>query len=338
MGLRPWLAFFLRARSVAFFVRFDIGVPRYRRAAGVPKPASVPVRRGATFGAVGVQAWADLDVVPVAGQPGRYTSQLSDPWMLVSLPQGGIVAAVAASAMAAELGDPNQILRTATCVFAGQVAGGPIDIEVQVLRRGRSMSQLQATVTNPGATAGLTLLAAFGGPRRGFEFTQAAMPEVDGPDGLRSYRDDLPEGIDFEFDRPPMPFWNDVLECRPALARAPWEPFVESPAERAYWYRLDDPPLQADGTLDPLAAFVLCDTMPGAVDQRVGPVDGGWFGPSVDLTLHLFGSATPGWLLAHNTARWAGDGYASVDMALWDPREDRLVAYATQLMFFAFGV
>ena len=30
LGLRPWLAFFLRARSVAFFVRFDIGGPRYR--------------------------------------------------------------------------------------------------------------------------------------------------------------------------------------------------------------------------------------------------------------------------------------------------------------------
>ena len=33
-----------------------------------------------------------------------------------------------------------------------------------------------------------------------------------------------------------------------------------------------------------------------------------------------------------------GDGYASVDLALWDPAGPTLVAYATQMMFFAFGV
>ena len=32
-----------------------------------------------------------------------------------------------------------------------------------------------------------------------------------------------------------------------------------------------------------------------------------------------------------------GDGYASVDQSLWTA-DGRLVAYATQLMFFAFGV
>jgi predicted cupin superfamily sugar epimerase len=32
LGFRPWLAFFLRARRVAFLVRFDIGMPRYRPA------------------------------------------------------------------------------------------------------------------------------------------------------------------------------------------------------------------------------------------------------------------------------------------------------------------
>lgn len=287
---------------------------------------------------VGGQAWADLDVEPVAGRPGRYTSQVSDPWMLVALPLGGIVAAIAASAMAAELDDPTQVLRTATCVFAGQVGTGPVEVDVTVLRRGRTMSQLQATVTNPGAPAGLTAIAAFGAPRRGFEFTEAVMPVVPGPDELRGYRDPLPEGVELELDRPLIPFWNEVVDCRPAVARAPWEPFEEGPAERVFWYRLDDPPVRRDGMLDPLAAFVLCDTMPGAVDQKVGPDGGLWFGPSVDLTLHWFAPATPGWLLAHNTARWAGDGYASIDMALWDPRQDALVAYATQLMLFAFGV
>ena len=57
---------------------------------------------------------------------------------------------------------------------------------------------------------------------------------------------------------------------------------------------------------------------PGAIGQRIGPTDRRWFGPSVDLTVHMLGDCRSQWVLAHNTARWAGDGYASVDMALWD--------------------
>ena len=285
-------------------------------------------------------AWADLDLEADPARPGRYTTQVSEPWMLILVPQGGIVAAVAAEAMARELGDPTQRLRTITAVFAGQVACGPVEVEVQVLRRGRSMSQLAATVRNVGAEAGLTAIAAFGGSRRGFEFTELAMPDVEPPDALRGYRDPLPDGVEFEFDGDLPPFWSEVIECRPARAWAPWEPFVPGPAERVFWYRVDDPPELADGTVDPVAAIVLCDTMPGAVDQKLGPDGGLWFGPSVDLTVQVFAPMRPGWLLAHNRARQAGDGYASVELALWDPRGPdgpALVAYATQLMFFAFG-
>ncbi len=287
---------------------------------------------------MGARGWDDLELTPVDAGRGCFRASIPDRWTLVVVPQGGIVAALAAKAMATTLGDPTQSLRTMTCVFAGQVAGGPVEIDVDVLRRGRSMSQLTATVRNSGADAGLTAVAVFGAPRRGFEFTDPAFPEVAGPEGLRSYRDPIPEGVDFEFTRPPMPFWEEIIECRPATGRAPWEPFEESPAECHYWYRLDDPPVLDDGSLDPLATLVMCDTMPGAVGQKLGPDAGPWFGPSVDFTIHLLGSAQPGWLLAHNKARQAGDGYASVEMSLWDPAGPTLVAYATQLMFFAFGI
>jgi acyl-CoA thioesterase len=97
-----------------------------------------------------------------------------------------------------------------------------------------------------------------------------------------------------------------------------------------------------DGVLDPLALIVCADTMPGAVAEKVGPEQRmGWFGPSVDLTIHILDACRSEWVLAHNRARHAGDGYASVDMALWDCGDDgsatpRLVAYATQLCFFTF--
>jgi len=286
---------------------------------------------------MGATAWADLELVRDREADHRFHGCISDAWMLAVVPQGGIVAAMAARAMEAVLGDPAQTLRTSTAVFAGQVDRGPVVIDVQVLRRGRSMSQLSATVRNPDRAAGLTAIAAFGAPRRGFAFTELAMPDVDGPAGRRSYRDPLPDGVEFDFHRPPMPFWEEVIEARPVIGRAPWEPFAHEPAETATWYRVDEPPQDGDGALDPLAYLVLCDTMPGAVGQKIGPVDEPWFGPSVDLTLHVLDRAEPGWLLAHNRARHAGDGYASVDQALWT-EDGRLVAYATQLMFFAFGV
>jgi acyl-CoA thioesterase len=285
---------------------------------------------------MGQTGWEDLAVEADPAAPGRFKANIADRWMLSVVPQGGVVAAIAARAMGALLGDPNQALRSMSVVFAGQVACGPVEVDVQLLRRGRSMSQLLATVRNPGAAAGLTAIAVFGAPRRGFTFTDLELPEVEGPEGLRSYRDPVPEGVDFEFDGPPMRFWEEILECRPANRRAPWEPFEPGASECVTWYRLDDPPVLDDGNLDPVASIVMCDTMPGAVDQKVGPDSGRWFGPSADFTIHLLGPARPGWLLAQNRARHAGDGYASVDLALWDPVDRTLVAYATQVMFFAF--
>jgi acyl-CoA thioesterase len=278
-------------------------------------------------------AWDDLEL---QGDGGRYTTTISDSWELAVVPQGGIVAAIAARAMAVELAHSEQRLRTLTAMFAGQVACGPVEIEVVALRRGRSMSQLSATVRNPGSEAGLTALAAFGAPRRGFDFTELVMPDLEGPEGLRGFRDPLPDGIEFEFDGPPLPFWDRVIEGRPVLGRPPWEPFVDGPAEAASWYRIDHPPLAPDGTLDVAGPIVLCDTMPSSVGQKVDPAAGRWFAPSVDYTLHLFRPAPAGWLLAHHRARHAGDGYASVELALWDPSGPHLIAYGTQVMLFAF--
>lgn len=292
------------------------------------------------MGATERTEWDDLQLEQDPARPGRYTTTISDRWMLFVVPQGGIVAALAARAMELELGDPTQTLRTISAVFAGQVGLGPVEIDVQVLRRGRSMSQLTASVRNVGAAAGLTAIAAFGAQRRGFAFTELAFPEVKRPEGLRGFRSPLPEGVGEEFARRPSGLWDEVVDCRPAIGRPPWEPFVDGPAECANWYRLDRPPRLADGRLDPLAVVVLCDSMPGSVGTKVGPQDEPWFSPSVDLTVHLCGEARSEWLLLHCRAHHAGDGYASGEAALWDPEGPdgpELVAWATQVMFFTFS-
>ena len=262
---------------------------------------------------------------------GRYRAELTDRWNAPVLPQGGITTALALRAMAAELGAPATSLRTVTTVFAAQLRPGPVEVDVTVLRHGRTMSQAMATVHPVGEESGHTAMAVFGQSRAGFEFTELTCPEVAPPEECPSFRDPLPEGV---VGFPPASFW-DRVESRVAMGHAPWDDWEPVTSERAYWYRFDEPPVGDDGEWDPLALVVLCDTMPGAVGERMGPGLPNWFGPSVDLTVHLLGGASSEWLLAHNHARHAGDGYASVDMELWDPGRG-LVAYGTQMMFFSF--
>jgi len=269
---------------------------------------------------------------------GRYTAQLADRWNLKPLPQGGIVTAIAVRAMETRLAHDEQRPRTLHTVFAARVADGPLEIEVEILRAGRSMSQLRAEVRNPGAARGHLTTCSFGAPRAGFSFTDLEAPaEIPPPEACPSFRDPLPpEASGFE----PMPFWSELVEGRAVVGHPPWEEHDGNRAQQVTWYRFDDAPVLGDGRLDPLALIVLADTMPGAVGQRVAR-DPAWFAPSVDLTVHLLADCRSDWVLADNRARFAGDGYASADMALWDCGDDgqsnpRLVAYATQLFLFSF--
>ncbi len=276
----------------------------------------------------------------VALGSGRFAGAIDPAWNLRPLPQGGIVTAIALRAMAVTLGDPDQRLRTLHTAFVARVADGPVTIEVDVLRKGRSMSHLRAEVANEGAARGHVTTGVFGATRPGFAFTDLRPPDLVPPPGeCPSFRDPLPDGVEpFE----PMPFWAQLVEGRPALGHPPWEEYVPDRAERAMWCRFDDPPFLDDGTIDPLALVVLADMMPGAVGEKLGAQERDWFAPSVDLSVHLLDDCRSPWVLAHNRARYAGDGYASADMALWDYGADgdqppRLVAYATQLFLFSFA-
>ena len=269
---------------------------------------------------------------------GRYLAELGAHWNCPIVPQGGIVAATTARAMGAEIADPAQPLRSLNSVFAGQVRHGAVEIEVTVLRRGRSLSQVRASMRNPGAAAGFEALAVFGGEREGFSFTDARLPEgVQPPLECPSYRDPPPE--DWDFKHEPFPFWNHV-EGRPTIGHPPWEDYEPTSSLRAQWYRFDEPARTDDGAWDPLAVVALCDTMPGAVSERLGREgsDRLWFPPSADFTVHVLGEARGDYLLAVNRARHAWDGYASADMEMWDldGEVSRLVAYATQTMIFSF--
>jgi acyl-CoA thioesterase len=271
-------------------------------------------------------------VVPDSHVAGRYHAEFTDRWCAPQFPQGGVTTVAALRAMTAALAVPEQTLRTVTNVFAAPVRPGPAEIDVTVARRGRSVSQVSATVRSEGEAAGQVLVAAFGADRPGFEFHDVSPPDVPPPDECPSFRDPLPEGV--EWGGEPPTFWERI-EGRPALGTPPWENHAPTTSECAEWYRFDDPPRLDDGELDPLMLVPMCDTMPGAVRERMGADTPRWMPPSIDLTVHLFASPRSEWILAHNRARHAGAGYASAEMTLWDPAVG-LVAYATQVMLFVF--
>jgi acyl-CoA thioesterase len=266
-------------------------------------------------------------------RPGRFLADVDPRWNCPVVPQGGTMTALAVAAMTAALDDPSQRLRTVTTVYAALVPSGPLELDATVLRRGRTMSQAMVTAHAPGADAGHTSVAVFGCDRPGFEFTDLAMPDVPGPDACPSFRDPPPPEVEPREGEMPA-FWQNV-EGRPALGHAPWEDYVPDSSHCAFWYRFDEPPLRADGTLDPLAVVALADLMPSTVGERMGPEDDNWWGPSADLTVHLFARPRSEWILGSLRARRATGGYASVESALWD-EGGALVAHATQVMFFQF--
>lgn len=275
--------------------------------------------------------------VTATESPGRYHADLAPTWAAPNVPQGGISLAATTRAMQHALGDVEMPLRSVSCVFAAPVESGPAEIDVTVLRQGRSVAQTLATMRTPGRAAGLTAIAVFGTTRPGFEFTDRTPPDFPDPMSLPRFRDGVPDDVEFEFDDGPFPIWEHHIEGRPVIGHPPWEHYEPTSSERQTYQRFDEVPRRDDGTIDPLALVCMSDTMPAAVAERMGPDHGfPWYGPSADLTVHITGVARSEWILMRNFARRAGDGYASVEIELWDP-EAGLVAYGTQTMIFTFA-
>jgi acyl-CoA thioesterase len=269
---------------------------------------------------------SETAVERVPGHSGRYQAKLSGDWNAPIFPHGGVVTAAALRAMTDTLG-VEQPLRSMTSVFASPVRPGQVDIDVDVLHLGRSLSQVRGALRSAGQDTGIEVTAVFGRARSGFDLSERAFPDVPPVEKCTSFRQNTN-------DAPMAGLWARI-DARRARGHAPWDDYVPSTSEQAFWYRYDERPALDNGQLDPLALIPLCDTMPGAVAERVGPGSPPWIAPSADLTVHILGPATADWLLGVIRLHRASDGYASAEAEIWDPQSG-LVAYATQLMFISF--
>ncbi len=256
--------------------------------------------------------------------PGWYTAELPEHWNFVS-PSGGVLMTIAMRAMAAELGDPALRPVSATTLFCSPVPVGPLEIRVEVLRKGGAAAQLRAALSSttlPGP--GLEVSATFARERSGPHVMPATPPALP--------RHDVAPVIE-EIGRSGRrwPFFGN-FDMRLAQGPRFWEPGWEAGEARfARWFRYRVPQLDGAGKLDLMALPPIADTMPPSMASYLGP-KAGYYYPSLDLTVHFLEDTSCEWLLCAAYSRQARRGVATAELEIWSD-EGRLIAFATQMMF-----
>jgi acyl-CoA thioesterase len=277
----------------------------------------------------------DTAVQKIKEAPGWYTADLSDAWNWQT-PAGGALMTVAMRAMVAEIADPSYRPLSANTVFCSPVPSGPMEIRVEILRRGNAAVQVRAALSStrlPGP--GLEVSATFTRDRQGIDMFGAAPPDVPPPEQCPVFDEQGPHRLGaFPFLKnvevrlaQGYPYWaRAFLERNPGVYRKD-----DEPARFARWYRYHVPQMEADGTLDPLAIPPIADTMPSAIANKLGAEGPPFHAPSLDLTVHFLDPARTEHLLVATYARRARAGYATAEAEIWTA-DGGLCAYSTQTM------
>jgi acyl-CoA thioesterase len=270
----------------------------------------------------------DTAVTSLKAAPGWYTADLGPEWNFLT-PSGGVLMTIAMRAMYEELGDDDLRPLSANTHFCSPVPAGPLEIRVEVLRHGRAAAQVRAQLSSTAVPGpGLEVSATFARRRpTRIEMLDSKFPDVAKPDALPTM-----ESLT-DISGRERPAFFDNLDSRLAIGEPWWEEGWKAGRARiARWYRYLTPQKLTDGRFDPLAIPPIADTMPPALIQKLGPEHPPFFAPSLDLTVHFLEDTWAEWLLTDVHARWAGFGYGSAAVEIWD-LEGKLIAFGTQMMF-----
>jgi acyl-CoA thioesterase len=231
---------------------------------------------------------------PLPGSPDHTASfdgQVHPAWNIGANPNGGYLLALAAQALRqCTPAQPDPLSITVHYLRPG-LAGQDCRVDTQLLRSGRTLSTVRASLVQAGS-ARLELLATMGD--LGDPAAVAAplltlpMPEIPPPEHCPG-RSAPAQGVDLAI----------LDRIRFADGRAP----------------------------DALGCLLMADAFPPAVFGLLGAV--GWV-PTIELTVHLRRRPAPGWLLGQFWSHDLSDGRVVEDGALWDS-SGQLVVQSRQL-------
>lgn len=241
----------------------------------------------------------------VEGGNGHYQATVTDRWSISGRPNGGYLQSLVVGAIGLEVPQPD--LLTSTAHFLAPAEPGPATIEVEVLKRGRSLSNSRAQLTQNGQVK-VTALACHG--------------TVDGS-GRTQLFDVMPTvGHLIEVTDDEVPFEvNRRFHYLVESGLMKFERSVEESPEFVAMIRFSD-----DHRPATFALPLLVDAFPPTT-VKLGLF--GW-APTLELTVHGRARPSSNWLTARLRTRYLIDGFFEEECELWD-ESGHLVAQSRQL-------
>ncbi|MEO0493268.1 MAG: thioesterase family protein [Actinomycetota bacterium] len=244
---------------------------------------------------------------------GTWSTRISEEWNIGPNANGGYLLTSALRAAREVAGQPDPFTVT-THFFRPGIGDEDAEIEVELLKPGRTMSTVSATLSQQGK-ARIHMLAGFGDldatTEHDAEWT-IPMPDMPGPDECIDRRS-LNQGVQINLMN------RCEIRVDPSIQRDPSE--VET-AEVFGWTRFRD---EADA--DVMALPFFADAFPPTVFTRLGPI--GWV-PTLELTVQVRRRPAPGWLACHVWTDDTHNGKLIESVRVWDST-GALVAQGRQL-------
>jgi hypothetical protein len=251
-------------------------------------------------------------LVPTA--PGRFEGEISPDWTIGGKPNGGYLLAMLGRAAAQVGTHPHAIAASAT--YLRSPDPGPVTVEAEVLRGGRSASQLRARMSQDGrpCVEALITTSELHEDTEPYWTAGLALPEVVAPEQCLRVPGRSPVGL-------PVPIMDQVdLRLDPADAGfARGEP--SGRGELKGWLTLP-----ADEAFDPVSLLYAVDAFPPATFEVEAT---GWV-PTLELTVYVRALPVSGPVRVQHRAQVIDAQKVDEVCHVWDSR-GRLVAQGTQL-------
>lgn len=244
---------------------------------------------------------------------GRYRAVVDGAWDGPVSPNGGVLAAIMVRAAQAELGPEAPPPRTVSVQFLDAPGHGPVQIGVEILRRGKRVTVCDVRMRDPDRlVAQMTLVCS--APRAQDGHLASGPPQAPPPEAVQPVDIGRAPGAPALFGR---------VQTRPTVGSAPFS----GPADAVTggWLALRDD----DAALDAARLCALCDLWWPAVFGWLSAPAGA---PTLQLTVYLRSTEQDvrGPVLARFETRNLQEGHIEERGELWSS-EGRLLAESQQL-------